>query len=117
MQNNTRSALQILAEIREGHLVTETSEHIKTAIAAVLEQGKSAVVSIELTIAPLRKGAENLTEAPLVFTGKVRSKLPEPEPESTLFFIGQDGNATRSPGDRQPGLNLSVAADTTKKTA
>lgn len=113
---NTRPATAILAEIREGRLVIELSEAIKEAIAAVNEYGKPAAVTLELSIAPLRKGAENLIEAPLVFTGEVTSKLPKPAPEATLFFVGADGNATRQPGERQPGLGLTVAAASTNNT-
>lgn len=115
MKNNTRSALQILAELRDGNVIIEASEAIKTSIAAVVEHGKPATVTIELTIAPLRKGAENLTEAPLVFTGEVKTKLPKADPEATLFFVGDDGNATRNPGERQPALGLTVAGSEAKK--
>lgn len=106
--SNTRSATQILAEIREGRLIVETSEAIKTACAAVSEHGKPAKVMIEVTIKPFKEG-QHLVEQPLVFTGEVRTKLPEPDPEATLFFIGSDGNASRQPGERQPGLGLTVA--------
>jgi hypothetical protein len=114
--STSRSATAILAEIREGRLVLELSEEIKKAIAAVNEHGKAAIVTLDLTIEPLRKGSENLVEAPLVFTGEVSSKLPKPKPESTLFFVGADGNVSRQPGERQPALGLSVAASSSNKT-
>lgn len=110
--SNTRSATAILTEIRDGRLIVELSEHIKTAVAAVGEIGKPATVTIALTIGSLRKGAENLVEAPLLVSGEVTSKLPKYDPEQTLFFLGKDGNLTQSPSDRQPALGLSVAAKT-----
>lgn len=106
----TRSATAILAEIRDGKLLVELSEAIKTAVAAVGDIGKPATLRLELTIAPLRKGAEHLVEAPLLVSGEIVSKLPKHDPEATLFFNGRDGNLTQSPPDRQPGLPLSVAA-------
>jgi hypothetical protein len=113
--NNTRSALQILTEIRDGNLIVETSEAIKTACAAVTEHNKPAKVTIELTIKPFKDG-QHLIEQPLVFIGDVETKLPEADPVATLFFVGEDGNATRNPGERQPALGLTVAgSDNTKK--
>lgn len=107
--SNTRSALAILAEIRNGEAIVEMSEHIKTAIAAVQELGKPAEVTLKITIAPLRKGAENLIEAPLVFLGETALKLPKVDPEATVFFVDADGNPTRNPNERQQALGLSVA--------
>lgn len=107
--SNARSATAILSEIRDGGLVIEISEAIKIAVAAVREHGKPATVSVDLTIAPLRKGAEKLVEAPIVFTAEVATKLPKPEPESTLFFVDDAGNPSRNPGERQPTLGLSIA--------
>lgn len=104
-----RSAMQILPEIRDGRAVDELSEHIHKAIAAVKEFGKPGKVTLEITIAPLRKGAENLTEAPMVFVGEVYSKLPEADPEATVFFMDAAGNATRIPQSRQKDLGLKVA--------
>lgn len=106
---NTRPATAILAEIREGRLVIELSDAIREACAAVTEHGKPASVTLDLTIRPFKDG-QRLVEQPLIFMGEVSSKLPKAQLESTLFFIGVDGNATRQPGERQPGLSLSVAA-------
>lgn len=107
--SNIRSATSILTEIRDGRAVLELSTHIHEAIAAVLEHGKPAKVNLEVTIAPLRKGAENLTEAPLVFTAEITSKLPKQDLEATLFFVDAEQNPSRQPGERQIGLGLQVA--------
>lgn len=111
---NTRSATAILAEIRDGRAVLELSAEIHKAIEAVKQHGKAAKVTLELTIAPLNKGAEHLVEAPLTFTAEIDSKLPQPDPEKTLFFVDTDGNPTRNPAERQQGLNLTVAGANTK---
>lgn len=114
MNNKVRSATSILTEIREGRAVVELGDEIHRAIAAVKEHGKPAKVTVELTIAPLRGGAENLVEAPLVFTAEISAKLPQPDPEKTLFFVDGEGNATRNPGERQQGLGLTVAGSDNK---
>lgn len=106
----TRSALNILQEVRKGELVHETSEKIKTAVAAVREHGKPAKVVIELEIKPYKSGSEKLTDPPLVFIGTVSSKLPEADVPASLMFVGEDGNVTLNPPARQPDLGLRVAA-------
>lgn len=112
-----RSATSILTEIREGRAVIELGAEIHRAISAVKDHGKPAKVTLEITIAPLRNGAEKLVEAPLSFTAEVSSKLPQPDAEKTLFFVDGEGNATRNPGERQQGLTLSVAGSAEKKSA
>lgn len=116
--SNARSATAIIAEVRNGHLVVEASEAIKTAIAAVGEHGKKAVVTIDLTIMPPHKGAEHLIDAPILITGEVTTKLPKADPEPSLFFVGKDGNATQNPSPRDGGLQFGVAgaADGTNKS-
>lgn len=104
-----RSATAILAEIRKGQAVVELSQHIHDAIAAVREHGKPAKITLELAIAPMRKGAEKLVEAPLIFTAEVVSKLPKADTEATIFFTDQEGNATRVPETTQQDLGLRIA--------
>lgn len=104
-----RSSLQILGEIRDGGLIAELSDQIHEATAAVREFGKKATVTVELTIAPLRAGAEKLTEAPLIITAEAYSKLPEADPVATIFFVDGSGNVTRVPSGKQPELGLKVA--------
>jgi hypothetical protein len=115
--SSVRSATSILTEIRDGHAVVELGDEIHRAIAAVKEHGKPAKVTLELTISPLRNGAEKLIEAPLAFTAEISSKLPQPDPEKTLFFVDAEGNATRNPSERQQDLGLRVAGSESKKTA
>lgn len=104
-----RSSLQILSEVRDGQVAAELSNAIHDATAAVKEFGKKATVTVELTIAPLRGGAEKLVEAPLIMTAEVSSKLPQAEPEATIFFVDAGGNMTRVPSSKQPDLGLKIA--------
>jgi hypothetical protein len=103
-----RNALEILDEVRKGGATRELSAVIHEAIQAVKMHGKAAKVTIELTIAPMSKGAENLVEAPIVISDEITSKLPKPEPEKTLFYVDTEGNATRKPGERQTGLDFQI---------
>lgn len=104
-----RSSLQIVGELRDGMVVAELSQAIHDATAAVREHGKKAVVTLDLTVATLRAGAEKLVEAPLVITAEVSSKLPQPDPEATIFFVDVDGNVSRIPESKQKDLGLKIA--------
>jgi hypothetical protein len=106
MDTNIRSALSILAELREGQVVTEMSGAIHDALAAVHEHGKDAVVIVRIKIKPFTK--QNLAEPAITMTVEVEKKLPKEVPPSTLFFIGEDGNPQRSPV-RQREMPFSVA--------
>lgn len=90
---NIRSAMTILPELRNGRTVIDLSGAIHEALAAVRQHGKKAVVTLELTIAPVTN--QGLIEPAVVIVPEVRSKLPTETPDSTLFFIDADGNATR----------------------
>lgn len=104
-----RSATAILAEIRDGQLIIEASTAILEAVAAVKEFGKPATVSIDLTIKPYSDRNAQLVEHPIIVVGEVTKKLPKPEVPATLFFVQDDGNATRNPPERQQTLGLNVA--------
>lgn len=114
---NLRSAMTLLPELRDGRAITELSEHIHKAIAAVRAHGKSAKITLEITIAPLKGGAEKFVEAPITFKAEVESKLPQPDAEETLMFVDVDGNPTRNPSERQKSLGLNVAGHQDSKTA
>lgn len=105
----SRSATSILTEIRDGAAVNELSEAIHEAVQAVKQHGKPAKVTLDVTIAPLRKGTEHLVDAPMGFTAEVSSKLPKPDPDVSIFFVDGDGNPTRNQPERQTSLGLSVA--------
>lgn len=104
-----RPAQATLNELRDGRALEEVAQQIHDAIEAVRQYGKSATVTLEISIAPMKGGQEKLVEPPLIFTAEVTSKLPKAQPEATLFFTDADGNPTRVQ-TRQRGLDLSVAS-------
>lgn len=104
---NIRSALNILAELRAGQVVTELSAAIHDAVAAVNQHDKKAVVILRLSIAPASEA--KLVERSIIFTPEIESKLPTETPDSTLFFIDADGNPSRTVERRQPDLGFKVA--------
>lgn len=104
-----RGAQGTLNEIRNGDLMLETAAAIHEGLAAVRQLGKSAKITIELTIAPQSK---NLIEPIVTITGEVSTKLPKPDVAATIFMIDEDGNATRNLSRTQPELGLTIARST-----
>ncbi len=111
MSGNIRSALNVLAELRGGQVVTEASAALHDALASVKEHNKAATVTITLKIAPLSEA--RTVERPIEITAEISSKLPKAEPPATMFFIDEDGNPTRNPQPREPELGFSVAGERT----
>ena len=106
---NIRSAQAILNEIRDGRALVELADAFHTAIDAVRIHGKPATVILTMQVAPF-KGNSKLIEPPMLITGEVNVKLPKPDPESTIFYIDDDGNPTLFKS-REPELGLSVVID------
>ncbi len=110
-----RPAQAILNEIREGEAMVELAQAFHDAIANVREHGKSATVNVVITVGTLGESQHKLVEPPIVIRASVKTKLYEPEPPATGFFVYQDGNATRNQ-TRQQEIALSVAVATGEKT-
>lgn len=112
---NIRSALNILAELRGGQVVTELSAAIHDAVSAVREHEKKAVVTLKITIAP--SSEQRLVEPAIIIVPEIESKLPTETPDATLFFIDGDGNPSRNVERKQPDLGFTVAGGTSAQTA
>ncbi len=103
-----RPAQAILNEIRDGEAMIELAQAFHDAIANVREHGKPATISVTISVGTLGESQHKLVEPPIIIKAKVQTKLFEPEPPATVFFVDQDGNATRNQ-TRQENLNLSIA--------
>lgn len=103
-----RPAQAILNEIREGEIMVELAQAFHDAIANVREHGKPCEINVKLVVATLGENQHKLVEPPVIIKGAVKTKLFEPEPPATVFFVDQDGNATRNQ-TRQQEIALSVA--------
>jgi hypothetical protein len=90
-----------LASLREGQTLNELSEALVKLTQRVRQTGKSGAMVFTLKVIPASKGAGNA----LMFTGKVATKLPEFETESTIFFVDDDYSLHRE-DPRQKKLDL-----------
>jgi hypothetical protein len=97
-------------EIRDGEAMVELAQAFHDAIANVREHGKPVPITVTITVGTLGESQHKLVEPPVVIRALVKTKLYEPEPAATIFFVDQDGNATRNQ-TRQENLNLSIAID------
>lgn len=104
---NIRPAQAILNELQDGQALNQLAYAFHDAIAAVREHGKPATVTLQITVGTL-EGQHNLIEPPIIMTADIVSKLPKAKPPATIFFVDQDGNATRNQ-TRQQDLGLTIA--------
>lgn len=109
-----RPAAAVLQEIGAGKLHTRLSEQLADLTAAVTETGKKGVLTIQLTVAPIKPG----NTSTLIVTGKSVLKAPEGDAEapSSVFFPDSAGNLTRD-DPNQPTLPLRELGQTRKATA
>lgn len=105
---NIRPAQAILNELQDGLSLKQLAQAFHDAIAAVREHGKPATVTLLITVGTL-EGQHHLIEPPIIMTAEVSTKLPKAKAPATIFFVDQDGNATRNQ-TRQQDLGLTVAA-------
>lgn len=106
-----RPAVAILNEIRDGVALEELAVAFHDCIANVREHGKPNTITIIFTIGTLGESQHKLVVPPVVVTAEVKTKLYEPKPPATIFFVDQDGNPVRQQ-QRQPDLDLKIAAIT-----
>lgn len=92
-----------LQEIAAGAFHTRVSELLQDLVTAVTDTGKKGVLTVTLTVAPIKPG--NTTN--LVVTGKTSVKAPESDDAapSSVFFHDAAGNLTRN-DPNQPALPL-----------
>ena len=104
---NIRPAQAILNELQDGQALNQLAQAFHDAIEAFRQHGKPATVTLQITVGTL-EGQQNLIEPPIIMTADVVTKLPKAKPPVTIFFVDQDGNATRN-HTRQKDLGLTIA--------
>jgi len=92
-----------LQEIAAGTFHTRVSEQLQDLVTAVTATGKKGVITVQLTVAPIKPG--NTTN--LIVTGHVAVKAPAAADAtpSSVFFHDDAGNLTRN-DPTQPALPL-----------
>ena len=103
-----RPAQATLNELNNGHTMEHLATAIHDGIAAAKQFGKPATVTLTITIGTM-KDQHRLVNPPMVMAGEIATKFPKAEPPQTVFFIDEDGNATREQ-TREPELPLSIAS-------
>lgn len=90
-----------LAGLREGQTLIDLDEALAALLSRVRQTFKPGTMVFTLKVTPASRGAGNA----LMFTGKVATKLPEFETESTIFFVDDDLSLHRE-DPRQKRLDL-----------
>lgn len=108
-----RPALDTLRALDDGMFLDKLAVAIHDAVSAVQHLGKGAKVNVCIAFAPLTK--QGLSEPVITAEVELNTKLPQPDPHRTMFFIDVDGNPTTKQ-QRQAGLNFSVAGEQGVKT-
>lgn len=93
----------VLQEIGGGKTHDRLSEQLAELVDAVTSTGKKGVLTLQVTVAPIKAGNTNT----LVVTGKTVCKAPEGDDASpsSVFFPDAAGNLTRN-DPNQPSLPL-----------
>lgn len=92
---------ETLREIRRGELLAELKDKLVDVVQAVTVTGKAGSLTLTINVKPASKGDTHQ----LFVDAKVKTKEPEPEKSSTLFFAGADGELLRK-DPRQHELDL-----------
>lgn len=100
----------VVQELAGGRVLTGLSEALADVTAAVAETGKKGTVTLQLTVAPVGKGASGALQV----TAKTAVKAPESDDATptTVFFADDDGNLTRTDPKQ---LQLPLREVTTRK--
>lgn len=83
---------ETIIKINEGGTVAELSSQLKKLVEAVCEHGKGGTLTLTVKVKPASEGS---TEVVMV-EAAVKTKLPEPERGTTIFFVTQDHNLVRN---------------------
>jgi hypothetical protein len=101
-----RSALQILGELANGNVISQLTEEIAVAHAAVLATQRPAKVTISLVIKPAIVSTPGVNADMLQVIAEISNKIPKPPSAATIFFVDGKGQLSRNQ-DRQrviPGI-------------
>lgn len=86
------SILALLQNQRAGVCMSELSEKLQQLSNTVRGTGKKGKLTLEITMNPLQKGGGHA----VTVTDKISLKLPQDEPEVSVFYVGDQGQLTRN---------------------
>jgi hypothetical protein len=91
---------QFMIEQRRGALHAELSDVLREVVAAVQDHGKAGSLTLTIDVKPGAKGTRTL-----VVSDSIKTKIPQGERPSALFFADDAGNLHRD-DPTQPELPL-----------
>ena len=89
----TKPAVAVLENLEGGRLLSELNELLKGATTACLDRGGKAVVQLTLVV----QGNKHTDGQRVEIMPKLTTKLPQAKMTSSLFFVTDDGDLTRTP--------------------
>lgn len=85
-----RSFTHLLPELQKGRVNDEITQKLAEVAQAVIDTGKKGSVTLTLNVEPTGDGAAVKVKDAL------KAVVPEPDRRATLFFVGDDGELSRS---------------------
>lgn len=97
-----RPALDLLADINKGKAAAELTDEIHTALTAMADTGRPAVVVLTIKFDPDKKAVDER----VYVTAAVTSKLPRLPERASMFYLTDENNLTRTDpkGDAFEGM-------------
>ncbi len=88
---------ETIVQINNGAAVQELSDALRKVVAAVRETGKCGAITLTLKVAPASKGSVDV----LLVESQVKTKLPEPERGTTIFYATDNNLLVRNDPKQQ----------------
>lgn len=95
--------LHVLSTARSGCLADEASESLHQCVEAARDTGKTAVITLMLTVKPNGHGQVSISD-------DIKTRVPKLDKGSTILFVTPEGNLTRD-DPRQQNLPLREVLD------
>lgn len=80
-----------LGEIRKGNILNDLSNELADVIEAVREHGGSGSLTLKLDIKPVNGDGHQV-----LITDDIKTKVPQPKKQATLFFTDEGGALLRN---------------------
>lgn len=103
-----RPAQATLNALRNGQIMNELAQAFHDAAVAVKHHNKSAKITLEIIVAPVKGTGANLIDHPIVMVAEISTKLPKDDAESTIFFVDEEGPSRHMSGRQLaiPGVGV-----------
>ncbi len=86
LDGNLKSLNALFQSLRGGTMMVDMADALTSAVAAVRDTGKKAVLTLEIVVAP----ATNTKNNALVFSDDIKVKFPKPDRDQTIMFANDN---------------------------